>query len=517
MNPYLLVTDSLILRRRVYSESSRKNSCVVRTCQHHSQLVRPFDLTQRPSAACARSRHHLGREAGWKEVLYQTGESNSNEWNQFVSHRVVHSLDKEPQVSFLRRCWPLTLQAFRPSLGILQGRVSAANNSFGWAEDVKPSCCSQCRAEGMVKLRGPKCRCGRAEPVFGMLGDARSTCCSKCKADGIVDIKNRKCQCGKAQPYFGFPNDARATCCSKCKQEGMVDIRNRKCECGAALPYYGYASDARATCCSKCKHDGMVDVKNLRCNCGKARPSFGFTDDVRPTCCKQCMAAGMVNIRSPKCKVCKKQAHYPDEAGRPKQLCAVHSAEVGAHVLSSSRRSRMASECFDALEAEWGHKLPFRYRFDIKTGTWSGEEFAGLVPRRNLQPDAYDPEARKVVEFLGNYFHGFPPEHPQQFRLMVCFELTIVPLCSCLVTCYSFCQCHFGFRLPRHDSFVCVGGRPAAELHAETMARLDLFLSEGLEVVYMWEYDFVQWQREATRRPAEDAVFGVSSLNSAGI
>ena len=89
MNPYLLVTDSLILLRRVYSESSRKNSCVVRTCQLHSQLVRPFDPTQRPS------RHHLGREAGWKEVLYQTGESKSNEWNQFFSHRVVHSLDKE--------------------------------------------------------------------------------------------------------------------------------------------------------------------------------------------------------------------------------------------------------------------------------------------------------------------------------------------------------------------------------------------------------------------------------------
>ena len=84
-------------------------------------------------------------------------------------------------------------------------------------------------------------------------------------------------------------------------------------------------------------------------------------------------------------------------------------------MLSSSRRSRMASECFDALEAEWGHKLPFRYRFHIKTGTWSGEEFAGLVPSRNLQPDAYDPEARKIFEFLGNYFLGFPPQHLQQF------------------------------------------------------------------------------------------------------
>ncbi|CAJ1397802.1 unnamed protein product [Effrenium voratum] len=106
----------------------------------------------------------------------------------------------------------------------------------------------------------------------------------------------------------------------------------------------------------------------------------------------------------------------------------------------------MASECFDALEAEWGHKLPFRYRFDIKTGTWSGEEFAGLVPRRNLQLRPTGPQSGRVC---GELLPRIPPEHPQ------------------------------------HDSFVCVGGR-----------RLDLFLAEGLEVVYMWEHDFAQWQRE---------------------
>ncbi|CAJ1398829.1 unnamed protein product [Effrenium voratum] len=244
-------------------------------------------------------------------------------------------------------------------------------------------------------------------------------------------------------------------------QKGRLgNIISRRCKCDTAVPCFGYAGDARATCCSKCKREGMVDIKNLRCNCGKARPSFGFSDDVRPTCCKQCKAAEMVDIRSPRCKICNKLAFYPDEVGRPRQLCAAHSAEVGAHTRSPPGRSRIASECFDALEAEWGYKLPFRYRFDTTTGTWSGEEFAGLVPSRNLQPDAYDPEARKIFEFLGNYCHGFPPEHPQ------------------------------------HDSFVCVSGRPAAELHAETMARLDLFLAEGFEVVYMWEHDFIQWQRE---------------------
>ena len=50
----------------------------------------------------------------------------------------------------------------------------------------------------------------------------------------------------------------------------------------------------------------------------------------------------------------------------------------------------------------------------------------------------------------------------------------------------------------RHGSFTCVGGRPASELHAETMARLDLFLAEGLKVFYIWEHEFKEWQREAT-------------------
>ncbi|CAJ1446756.1 unnamed protein product [Effrenium voratum] len=123
-------------------------------------------------------------------------------------------------------------------------------------------------------------------------------------------------------------------------------------------------------------------------------------------------------------------------------------------------RSRIASEFLDALEIHIGRELPFRHRFDAATGQWSGEEFTGLVSNRNLQPDAYDPEARIVVEFLGNFYHGFPPEHPQ------------------------------------HHSSTCVGGRPASEVYAETMARLDVILAEGLQVVYIWEHDFREWQRK---------------------
>ena len=121
----------------------------------------------------------------------------------------------------------------------------------------------------------------------------------------------------------------------------------------------------------------------------------------------------MVDIKHRKC-ICGKLAAYPDAAGRPRQLCAVHSAQVGAHTLSSPGRSRIASEFLDALETEFGLEFPFRHRFDAGTGQWSGEEFAGLVANRNLLPDAYDPDTRTVYEFLGNFYHGFPPEHPQQ-------------------------------------------------------------------------------------------------------
>ena len=70
--------------------------------------------------------------------------------------------------------------------------------------------------------------------------------------------------------------------------------------------------------------------------------------------------------------------------------------------------------------------------------------------------------------------------------------------CALVYSLVMFLPVPFWALRPRHNSFVCVGGRPAAELHAETMSRLDLFLAEGFEVVYMWEHDFIQWQREAT-------------------
>ncbi|CAJ1412377.1 unnamed protein product [Effrenium voratum] len=245
-----------------------------------------------------------------------------------------------------------------------------------------------------------------------------------------------------------------------CKTASMVDVRNPKCTCGKARPNFGMPGDARPSCSS------MVNIFTRKCKCGRTQPCFGRLGDERPSFCAQCKTPDMVNILKPMCSVCGKTAGFPDAAGKPRQLCAVHSAEVGAHVLSSPRCSRVSSDCLDALEEEIGRKFPFRYRLDKTARTWSGKEFVGLIPGRALQPDAYHPERREIVEFLGNYYHGFPPEHPQ------------------------------------HRSFVCVGGRPAMELYQETMARLDLFTAAGLRVSYVWEHEFIEWQKAVAVRTA---------------
>ena len=146
--------------------------------------------------------------------------------------------------------------------------------------------------------------------------------------------------------------------------------------------------------------------------CGRARPYFGMPEDSRASCCSKCKLEGMVDIRNPKCSVCGKRAAYPDAAGKPWQLCAAHSSAVGAHVLSSPCWSRAASDCFDLLEEERGSNFSsFRQWFDEAAGTWFGKEFAGL---ERMRPDAHDPQRREVVKFLGNYYHGFPPKHPEQ-------------------------------------------------------------------------------------------------------
>ncbi|CAE8664462.1 unnamed protein product [Polarella glacialis] len=259
----------------------------------------------------------------------------------------------------------------------------------------------------------PVCLCPeRKYPSYGLPENPRPTCCVKCKSDQMVytQIRNR-CLCAKSRPSFGRRDDSKPTCCYKCKSEDMVDIVNRRCRGGEARPIYGVLGDSRPTCCSKCKSKDMVDIANPRCQCGQHNPSLGFPGAAVASCCAKCKALGMVNIIDPRCPVCGKIASFPDAAGNPRRFCARHSSELGAHLLSPPTASVVASRCFDLIEQGIGCIIPNRIRFNPKTSGWSGEEIHGLIPDRRFRPDGYNAEKREAWEFLGNYYHGYPPSH----------------------------------------------------------------------------------------------------------
>ncbi|CAJ1397785.1 unnamed protein product [Effrenium voratum] len=272
----------------------------------------------------------------------------------------------------------------------------------------------------MVDIKHPRCNCGRAQPAFGMLEDVRASCCAQCKLEGMVDIRNPRCNCGRARPYFGMPKDASPSCCAECKLEGMVDIRSRRCICGRAIPCFGMPEDARASCCAKCKLEGMVDILH------------------------------------PKCSVCGTRASYPDAAGVPRQLCAAHSAEVGAHVLSLPSWSRAASDCLDkALTIGFVAGLTKKPAHGLGRSlpAWSQIERFGLMHMTRSGVRSWS--------FLG------------------------ITTTASLRNIRSISA-----------SLAWAERRPRSSI-VETFERLDLFLEQNLRVFYVWEHEFTEWQKLA--------------------
>jgi hypothetical protein len=171
---------------------------------------------------------------------------------------------------------------------------------FGFARGKKPSCCKNCKKDGMINIKSKKCSCGSGKrPYFGF-SKKRAICCFDCKEDGMIDLGNKKCLCGKHRPTFGFLEDKSASCCKDCKKNEMINIRSKKCPCGKS-PTFGFPEDKKATCCKDCKEDEMINI-NIRskCPCGK-QPYFGFPEDKKAICCKDCKENGMEDIRHKKC------------------------------------------------------------------------------------------------------------------------------------------------------------------------------------------------------------------------
>ena len=154
------------------------------------------------------------------------------------------------------------------------------------------------------------CNCGKAIPSFNEPGERRAICCSQCKTETMVDLrgerKNEKCKCGK-RPSFNEPGQTRPNCCKDCKTDTMIRMGHgiyKKCKCGKR-PSFNEPGERRAICCSQCKTETMVDLrgerKNEKCKCGK-RSTFNEPGKTRAICCNNCKTESMINVKDKKCK-----------------------------------------------------------------------------------------------------------------------------------------------------------------------------------------------------------------------
>ena len=163
--------------------------------------------------------------------------------------------------------------------------------SFGFNNN-KPTCCSNCKEEGMIDLRHPKCLCGK-RASYGYINNKRPTKCFNYKLEKMINIASKKCKCGEHQPTFGY---TKAVCCSSCKEEGMINLKHKHCKCGKR-PSFGLPGK-NPTHCKDCKEKEMIDVVHVKCKCGK-NPSYGYE---KPTHCKDCRDHDMNDIINPRCK-----------------------------------------------------------------------------------------------------------------------------------------------------------------------------------------------------------------------
>jgi hypothetical protein len=116
------------------------------------------------------------------------------------------------------------------------------------------------------------------------------------------------------------------------------------------------------------------------------------------------------------------------------------------------------SLCFDELEAELGITIGWRVRYD-EDRTSHGKEKYGLVPQNPLlHPDGFEEALRTMWEYLGDWYHGFPPWHP------------------------------------KHETHV-FRGKWGPALYKESMDRMRLFRKQGFRVRYVWESDWLAAKR----------------------
>ena len=115
------------------------------------------------------------------------------------------------------------------------------------------------KSNEMIDVKSKKCKCGKSQPGFGMPGQ-KPTCCSTCRAEGMIDVCSPRCSCDNIARY-GYKG-GRATNCFECKKSDMMNVTETKCVgCDRGQPSFSLIGQ-RPLYCSDCRTSDMINVLN---------------------------------------------------------------------------------------------------------------------------------------------------------------------------------------------------------------------------------------------------------------
>lgn len=191
--------------------------------------------------------------------------------------------------------------------------------------ETQPLYCALCKSQGMINVRGRRCKCGTI-PSYGI---ENATHCAKCKTKDMKLIKKQEIckECGK-KAYYNYANESGKKYCIECKKEGMVSkVKKYKCKCGKE-PYYNDPGERQGKYCKDCKKEGMINVRSKKCECGEGHPIYNL-EGYPAEYCKKCKTSNMIDVRHKKCSCGSGELpYYGLEKGTNCVLCKTNGMKL---------------------------------------------------------------------------------------------------------------------------------------------------------------------------------------------
>jgi hypothetical protein len=175
-------------------------------------------------------------------------------------------------------------------------------------------------------------------------------------------------------------------------------------------------------------------------------------DTIRGLCADHARELGSWRALHP-CSLCTQEGEDKNgsfrEPATGSLICGPHALNLGV-ISKLGGCSKEACNFFDLWLEETGQDI---LHLHVSGAKVEGSEVAGLVPKRRFKPDGYVAEKKEAWFYHGDWWHGYPPWHPE------------------------------------HESFVH-HGEWGPDLYKATMDMMDAFVQQGITVRYIWGTDF---------------------------